>query len=233
MSHYAVAVFHRKDQSVDALLEPYNENKRMEPYISMSRQEAIDYARKYYKGFEDKTDDECWQFMADDAGEGMTDDTGNIYSTYNPQSKWDWWTEGGRWSGMLNKDGEEVDSGRVGDLIFPFDKEIYEDALRFWDVVIDHKPAREGEEYGPLFYREEYYREYYGDRETYARQQASFSTYAVVTPDGEWHSAGDMGWFGCSSESAEESRDWYDHYKERFLDAADPDWMLTICDCHI
>ena len=39
--------------------------------------------------------------------------------------------------------------------------------------------------------------------------------------------------FGCSSESAEDSRDWYGHYKERFLDTADPDWILTIVDCHI
>lgn len=25
----------------------------------------------------------------------------------------------------------------------------------------------------------------------------------------------------------------YGHYKERFLDTADPDWILTIVDCHI
>ena len=232
MSHYAVAVFHRKDQTVDELLAPYSENLKVDPYVSMSRQEAIEYARKHIKGYEGKTDEECWQFMADDAGEGMTDADGNILSTYNPRSKWDWWYEGGRWGGMLNSQGSTVDSGRFGDLSFPPDQEAYEEALRFWDVAIDHKPAADGEEYSP-FYKEEYYREYYGDRETYARQQAEFSTYAVVTPDGEWHAPGEMGWFGCSSESAEDFRDWYGHYKERFLDTADPDWILTIVDCHI
>lgn len=82
-------------------------------------------------------------------------------------------------------------------------------------------------------YTEEYYRDYYGDRETYARHQAQFSTFAVVTPDGEWHEKGRMGWFGCSSETGEEARDWEDHYKERFLDTADPNWELHIIDCHI
>ena len=133
---------------------------------------------------------------------------------------------------MLKCHGEEVDSGRMGDLEFSMDPEVYKEALRFWDVMIDHKPAEEGEEYS-TFYKEEYYREYYGDRETYARQCADFSTYAVITPDGEWHAPGSMGWFGCSSESAEEFRDWYDHYRERFIEGMDPDIYVTLVDCHI
>lgn len=229
MSHYAVAVFHREDQDIEDLLAPYSENLEVEPYIWLSRQEAIDYAKRNYHT-EGKTDDECWAMVAEDH---ETDEDGNIYSTYNPKSKWDWWYVGGRWGDMLNREGELVDSGRVGDLTFPVDKRAYKEALRFWDVAIDHKPARRGEDIGTPFYKEEYYREYYGDRETYAKQTTQFSTYAVVTPDGEWHAPGDMGWFGCSSESADESKDWYGHYKERFLDGADPDWILTIVDCHI
>lgn len=229
MSHYAVAVFHRNDQNIEELLAPFDENMAVEPYISYTRQEAIDYARKNYKSAAGKTDDECWQMVAEDE---QTDADGNIYSTYNKQSKWDWWTEGGRWSGMLRLNGQPVDSGRFGDLEFPFDQEVYERSLRFWDVAVDHKPARPGEDFHP-FYKEEYYRDYYGDRETYAKQMAEFSTYAVLTPDGEWHAPGRMGWWGCSSESGDESKDWYGHYKERFLDTADPDWILTIVDCHI
>lgn len=115
---------------------------------------------------------------------------------------------------------------------FSMDQEAYEDALRFWDVAVNHKEAEPGEEY-TTFFKEEYYREYYGDRETYARHQAQFSTFAVVTPDGVWHEKGRMGWFGCSGETADEAKDWEDHYKERFIDTADPEWFLTIVDCHI
>ncbi len=230
MSHYIVAVFHRKDQDVGELLAPYDENAPVEPYLRFSRQEAIDFARQNYNNTEGKTDEECWQMVAESY---QTDSHGNIYSTYNPNAKWDWWSEGGRWGGMLQlRDGTLVDSGRFGDLVFPFDEEKYKRCLRFWDVVVDHKPAAPGEDFHG-FYKEEYYREYYGDRETYARYQTQFSTYAVVTPDGEWHGKGEMGWWGCSSETSEEAKDWEDHYKERFLDTADPDWMLTMVDCHI
>ena len=33
--------------------------------------------------------------------DGVVDKDGNIISTYNPDSKWDWYEIGGRWSGML------------------------------------------------------------------------------------------------------------------------------------
>ena len=183
MSHFPVAVFHKEDQNIEELLAPYDENISVEPYIWMDREEAITFARKRY-GIEDATDEECWQMIAEGR---MTDEEGNIYSTYNPNSKWDWWEVGGRWSNMLtSKDGEAVDSIRVGDLSISF-----------------------------------------------GCKEDKFSTYAVVTPDGKWHAPGEVGWFGASSESEEELRDWQAHYRERFLDTADKDWILTICDCHI
>lgn len=231
MSHYTVAIFHRPDQDIDELLAPFSEELKVDPYIVFSRSEAIAKARERYEVCKDKTDDECYAFMADGY---QTDDEGNLLSTYNPNSKWDWYTEGGRWSGMLRdkKTGCETDEGRVGDLEFGLDQEEYDYALRFWDVVVDHKPHKPDEEYHTI-YKEEYYKEYYGDRDTYARHCAQFSTFAVLTPDGVWHEKGEMGWFGCSSETPEEARDWEDHYEERFLKTADPDWILTIVDCHI
>ena len=229
MSHYAVAVFHRADQDINELLAPYDENLEVEPYIQYSREEAIEYAKQWYKT-DGKSDEECWKLVAEDR---ETDGEGNIYTTYNPQSKWDWWQEGGRWADMLKlKSGKYADSARVCDIDFSPDDEVYQRSLRFWDVVVEHKPKEEGEDFFTI-YNEQYYRDFYNDRESYARQQAAFSTYAVVTPDGEWHAPGEMGWFGCSSESGDESIDWYSHYKECFIDAADPDWILTIVDCHI
>ena len=52
-----------------------------------------------------------------------------------------------------------------------------------------------------------------------------FSTYAVLTPDGEWHEQENTGLFSSDKE-------WNKHYKERFIDTADPNLMLTIVDCH-
>ncbi len=60
-----------------------------------------------------------------------------------------------------------------------------------------------------------------------------FGTYAVITPDGKWHSKGDMGWWGCSSETEEEAKKWNKSFKDMFLNTADPEWTLTVVDCHI
>ena len=233
MSHYTVAVIHKKEQEVADLLAPYDENLKVDRYHMYTRQEAVEEARRILRDGESMTDDECWQFMADDAGEGMTDEEGNIYSDYNPNSYWDWWQEGGRWPGMLKlKNGGTADSARIGAIDFSPCEEKYRHALRFWDVVVDHKEPEDGEDYFTI-YKEEYFRDFYGDRETYARHQAGFSTYAVITPDGEWHAKGRMGWFASGSETPEEAKEWEDGYLERFIKSADPSDILTIVDCHI
>lgn len=103
------------------------------------------------------------------------------------------------------KDGGTADTARIGDIDFTPEEAEYKRALRFWDVIVEHKPQHPGEDFFSL-YRDEYYRQYYGDRETYARTMAAFSTYAVVTPDGEWHQKGQMGWWGMSSETPEEAK---------------------------
>ena len=216
-----VAVFHREDQDIDELLAPYSEELKVEPYIRFTRDEAIDYVRKNYTDYYSKSDDECWSAMASDYDYNV-DDEGNIYSTYNPKSKWDWYTIGGRFSGHCMP----VDEDYVKDIDFSPNKDEYEYAIKWWQDNVEG----DGRD---LFYTRDYYTDRYGTKEKYAEQYASFSTYAVVTPDGEWHAPGEMGWFGCSSETDEEFRDWYDHYKERFIDTADPDWILTIVDCHI
>lgn len=233
MLHYLAAVLHRQDQRIEELLAPYDENLQVEKYVEYTREEAIKKAREWYSNADKLTDDECWQRMAEDAGEGMSDEEGNLYSQSNPRGYWDWWSEGGRWSGLLKlKNGGSANSARLGDIDFSPDEAVYQRSLRFWDVVVDHKPKEEGEEFFS-FYKEQYYREYYGDRESYARRQAAFSTYAVITPDGEWHAPGRMGWWAMSSETGEESRDWYSNYQKRFLNDSDPNLILTIVDCHI
>ena len=229
MSHFSVAVFHRKDQSVESLLAPYDENKQVEPYMKYTKQQAIDYARTNYKDCKELSDEECWRIMADGR---RTDEDGNLYSTYNPDSKWDWWVVGGRFNKMLQVGRVLRDEAYVKDIDFSQDKDTYKEALDFWDVVIGDKPKTPGKDYLTLF-SNKYYKDYYGDRETYAKYMSHFRTYAVITPDGKWYSEGNMGWFGCSSASPEEFRNWCDHYKEIFIDNADPDWILTIVDCHI
>ena len=214
MSHFTVAVFHREDQDVNDLLAPYDENIVVAPYIKYTREQAIAKTRKeieeykngtyakylenpeeYAKNCSNKahlrylreefpkkmnwTDDECYDDVANWYDDEDKDEQGNIYSTYNPSSKWDWYSVGGRWRGLLTtKSGEKVDEDYVSELDFPED----------------------------------------------------FATFAVILPNGRWYEKGCMGWWAIVTD---EDDNWNANYKERFLDKADPDWILTIVDCHI
>lgn len=288
MSHFSVAVFTKPNgETVEELLAPYYEGIEYEPYVYLTKEEAIakvrkdieDYKNGTYakylsdpKKYEEEhpnreehidylknefpkrltwTDEECYQYEAQWYEEDMIDEEGNLLSTYNPKSKWDWYSIGGRFPGRLKaKNGEhgegsafhsnprvdgEFDSARVGDIDFSMDMDEYNKAIRYWEVVVEKQPLREDENEKDFnnWYRDGYYEEYYRDKETYAKICASCGTYAVVTVDGEWFSKGDMGYWGMSSETGDESLDWDLHYKERFIDTADPDWTLTIVDCHI
>ena len=230
MSHFIVAVIHAEDEPLEELLAPYDECLEMEPYIEITRQEAIDYMKKNYpKKY--KTDQERLEFMY--RGRDVDED-GNILSTANPEARWDWWVVGGRWKNYLRVKGGQVDSAPIKDVDFSLDQKAYEQALRFWSVVVDHEPISEDIE-GEYkdFWGPQYYVDTYGTKENYAKQCAQFSTWAVITPDGEWHECGQMGWFGLSSETKETRDDWYDNYYDRFIANIDPELWITIVDCHI
>ena len=60
----------------------------------------IEYITKKFPEILTKLDDE--EFLYKEATEWETlDDDGNIVSTYNPKSKWDWYVVGGRWTGRV------------------------------------------------------------------------------------------------------------------------------------
>lgn len=231
MSHFSLAVLHEAGQDIDEILSPYDEELECDERLEYSKEEAIRTAREYYEGTACMSDEECWEFMAKMPGY-TSDAHGNIYVKCNNNAKWDWYEIGGRWDGYLRVKGERTNSARIGEIDFSPDKEVYEKSLRFWDVAVEHQPARPDEKFFTIF-KEEYYREYYGDRENFARMRSLFTTHAVITPDGEWHERGEVGYFGYSSETPEEGLEWDKNYVERFIKNADKDLILTIVDCHI
>ncbi len=237
MSHYTVAVFTKEGQSVDCLLEPFDENIEVEPYVRRTKEEVLKEIEKYCD--ENEALRKKWLTLSDKekmriwAGYNDFDEDSNPLSTYNPNSKWDWYSVGGRWDNFLKtKNGEYVNECLVKDLDLTPNKEEYDKAIRFWELVIEHQPLEEGEKMPFNLYKEEYYIERYGTKENYAKKSAMFSTYAVLTPDGEWHEPGQMGWWGMSHASQEDEKLWDEAY-ENFLKEADPNWTITIVDCHI
>lgn len=113
---------------------------------------------------------------------------------------------------------------KVGNMNTHMDARKYRNALDEWDVAVNHKHIVGVE---PLF-NAEYYIDRFGTRVNYARRMATFSTSAVLLPWGEWHDE----WTDYLPFTWENEEYWFAHYKERFLDTADPNWIITVLDCH-
>lgn len=237
MSHFVVAVFTEQGQNIEDLLEPFDENLEVEPYVRFTKEEILkeideqcaideDFA-KTMQGLSDQEKISEWR------GYELFDKNGNPLSTYNPNSKWDWYSIGGRWSGFLTtKSGEKTDSCLVKDLDLSPNKDIFLNAMRFWEINVEKQPLKKGEQTPFSLYSPEHYLKMYRTKEEYAMEKARFITYAVLLPNGEWLEPGEMGYFGISNASIDDKIAWSENYHKIFEQAED-DWEITIVDCHI
>lgn len=112
MSHYTVAVITDKLNKIGEMLAPYSENMEVEPYVDETKEAIINSAKerkervlqRKEKGEElDKydieylnanTDEELYKLQIYE--DESYDKNGNHLTTYNPNSKWDWYEIGGR-----------------------------------------------------------------------------------------------------------------------------------------
>lgn len=226
MSHFCVYVF-SKDTDVESLLAPYDENIEVAPYVKYTREQAIaevrkeieDYKNSLYAEFladpeaykekakktafnEERykshinylenefpkmlkwTDEKCYKYKAKWYKDNdMIDDNGNLLSTYNPKSKWDWYSQGGRWgNGLILKNGESTDEDYISEIDW----------------------------------------------------EKSGRPFAFITPDGEWHERGKMGWWACVS-NEKDIDSWKKEYKSTIdkMLKENEDVVVTLIDCHI
>jgi len=164
-------------------------------------------------------------FMKDWAGyDGKDPETGKYGYWENPNKKWDWWQIGGRYSGLLKlrDSGNVVNSAKIKDIDFEGMTQ-----ARIQEYEACWKEA-EGKDNATRYFM--FGIEKNITLEDYLRKAQMFTTFAVITPDGKWYEKGEMSWWACVSN---EEAEWDEKYKERFLDTANPEWTLTIVDCHI
>lgn len=226
MSHFSVAVFTEPGQlDVDALLEPFWEGIEFPRYVDETKAELIARGREE-SGNVEISDDEAYKRATKYCDpENIDPVTGDHYTTYNPDSKWDWYEVGGRWSKMLiGKDGKPYDSLPVNQIDFDAMRTMQLEQLTPYEEYLD----------GDRYFTKEYLLSIYPDEQTYIHKMTEFSTFAVLTPDGQWREKGSMGWFGCSGETPEEDTAWHDSYEDAFIKPAlEEGWELTVVDCHI
>ena len=132
-----------------------------------------------------------------------------IYSTYNPDSKWDWYTVGGRWNNTIKtKTGELVNQCLLGDIdLTPFNPEDYED-----DVDWMGKPCKSLKE---------------GLDWHYTKDDVPF----CIIIDGKWYEKGKMGWWACVSNEKDQN-DWNEEVA-KLMETLPADSFVYNVDFHI
>jgi len=264
MSHFVLAVITEDrvtDGDLEEILFPYSENREVEPRIDMTKKEVMDeqarlvdeaknkpksWANEEYTKGKFKLDLSYKEFVKLFHGEdSQLDPKGNLLTTYNPDSKWDWFVIGGRWKGLLcynkNNGGMKTNQGRIKFIDWKkLNRPLKKDKdywSRLWDIAVRGciKTKLEVKKHKYIFvYKKEYYLKYYQNKEMFIKRNTEFKTHAVVTPDGKWHEKGEMGWFGVSHDKPKEAKKWDLGFYGRFIKPyLDTNYVITVVDCHI
>jgi hypothetical protein len=207
MTHYTVGIIVPDDKLphlqvfISEQMEPYDESITVEPYVSYSIEKAkaelerdihrleriierqdpeydMDKCRQILAGLRNKTPEERYLEYAQH--HEHINAQGEPLSTYNPDSKWDWWVIGGRWDGWIT--GKESSLEAVEDNIATTEEAIGRN-------IIPH---------------------------------------AIITPDGQWHEHGQLGWWAIL---ITENENWDAQAKE--ILSSYPGHHLLILDAHI
>ena len=147
----------------------------------------VEYFKKGYPEFWNSFEETYTKFGDDwNSNNWRKDEDGvwAVYSSYNPNSKWDWYSVGNRWSNSIKtKSGEFVDICKFGEIDFePYSDNYYEDG-KDW-LGNPCKKLKEGYEW------------HYDNKDNFP--------FCVVI-DGVWYEKGDMGWWGMvANEKGEE-----------------------------
>ncbi len=250
MSHFTVLVV----GDVESQMAKYDENMEVEPYLMYTRESAAkELTDKIaeYEAIVAKNDNsryniafciECLNrykehtpasYFMELATGYEKDAEGNPLTTYNKNSKWDWYSVGGRWEGYFTlKDGTKSDSARKGDIDFKaMSDERTEAAAARWDKAVKtcngDNETDKNKRYWEYDINEEQWK---AGKDAYieSARKTAINTFAVVK-DGEWFEKGNMGWFACVTN---ENKQWPDEF-ESLLTGVPDDEILTLLDCHI
>jgi hypothetical protein len=252
MSHYKVGVLTKSpvesEYDIEDILEKYSEHLEVPKYIYRTKEQIIESAKNYQNILKDrnKPEDELsdWEysllnantddeFFEVEASKDSLDEDGNEWSTYNPNSKWDYYSivEPEMFTKMFI---ENTSSVSLKDYKNTFLDEV--------ESITDlkNKYPSEFQEYTHLitngdFYKPEYYQGKYPTFYSYLKNHATYIPWALLIEEGDdsvWIEPGKVGWFGTTDASIEDERDWPTRYEDLIKDKSD-DLYITFIDCHI
>lgn len=153
MSHFTVLVF---SEDYIELLEKYDENTDVEEYSKgpVNIGDEDEFLRHYKQVEPDaslgKSFEELYELFGDDWNGGCwrLNDNGVLesYSTYNPDSKWDWYQVGGRWNDAFEENpclAKDIPKDFVPFAFIDHDGEWHEKGRMGWFAMVSDEKADE------------------------------------------------------------------------------------------
>lgn len=217
MSHFNVAVFSEQGQDIDALLEPFSVEHDVEPYVWMAKGDIIKKIREriedietcYYKDYLSAPENFCRIHSHQKKLLHF------LTNEFAEQLKWS--DEQCYQFGVEYYEPEEIDEN--GNFLITYNPHA---KWEWYEVGGDWEDQLAVMHEGKVQFCN-------SAKVSEAVFPDGFYTFAVLFPDGTWHEMGKMTPFGIVEN---EVAGWAQTYKEKFLDMADPEWILTIVDCH-
>lgn len=147
------------------------------------------------------------------------DEEGKLYhlSTFNKNSKWDWWVVGGRWEGHLGA----TNRMPASDLIAQIDPKPSEE-----------ERARKQEEKDRKSKSEDKWDRYCAQDIDPDRSDADKTPFALVDSSGAWHEKGRMGWWAMVSGEKERQK-WVEEVRAILEREAKLGSVAVCVDCHV
>ena len=247
--HFSVLVV---GENVGGQLQPFCELEcsmdqdqiRQDPRSEFIEQFTTEELEKDFLRVKDESPEYYYEILEEFADEyhGISKlDDEEVWGRYtNPNSKWDWYSIGGRYTGRfkIKENPKYLDDIEIGEpgLLTESASTGHADSIRLCDIDFDgmkeekiiklEKNWIEANEKISKGDKTVYY--IYGikegdTKETYIEEHTTFSVFATLK-DGEWN---EKGW-----EGEDENENWQE-YLNNFITSLPDDTLLTIVDCHI
>ena len=228
MSHFKVFVFSKNEgEDLEELLAPYDENKTVEPYVLLTKEQAIEKTRKEIDEYKNG---EIWQEWIADPEAYKKKAYESSHDTEHIQKHIDYlenefpkmleWTyeECYEFEARWYRDEDMIDeNGNLLSIYNPKSKwDYYDENGRYNSCLYDVR----GESCNEGYIKDIDWAE-------------TGRPFAFITPDGEWHERGKMGWWAIVTDEKEESA-WEEEYRsilKKLME--DGNIYVTAVDCHI
>jgi len=215
------------------------EAQKLEPFSDEAQKLWMGFTREK-REFEEQLEKELYPETLPTEDCEDCNGTGKHPTTYNPKSKWDWYVVGGRWTGLFSKDydpakdPENIETCMVCAGSGSRDDKLGRDA-RAKDPSYKCNgcqgegksvkwPTQWADHSGDIVPANKWLSLLDGDAK-------EFTPFAIVTPDGEWHEKGKMGWWACVFDEKDKD-EWRGQTAELVQKHAN-DHIAIVVDCHL